>query len=251
MRAATRPCARSSVMLMGSRRWTRRRSSSWSQVGFRRASGTPTRAHVGRRHGGPRHGLRRASGWRDPRGWTHPIRSDHRRRWKTAPRAVMGLEVVAGSTRGRSSRRGGDPSDAFQRIAREIAALLPAQRRRAPADRDGRTHKIKVVGRAAGTSRSARAGSSSRPTARSRQRPMTPEEQVASVLRAPMAATGLPLRVATYSLRAPTAGQGPRPRGHGHRPRRERPARRRRSAIPCCRPRARRSRTRSIRRRRS
>ena len=38
-------------------------------------------------------------------------------------------------------------------------------------------------------------------------RPMTPEEQVASVLRAPMAAAGLTLRVATYSLRAPTAGK--------------------------------------------
>ncbi len=117
-----------------------------------------------------------------------------------------GLEVVAGSTRGTVYSEAGDPSHAFQRIAREIAAYYLLSADSEPADRDGRTHRIKVsVARPGVTIRARREFVA--PNGALAARPMTPEEEVASVLRAPMAATGLPLRVATYNLRAPTAGK--------------------------------------------
>jgi len=117
-----------------------------------------------------------------------------------------GLEVVAGSTRGTVFSEAGDPSHAFQRIAREIAAYYLLSADSEPDDRDGRTHRIKVsVARPGVTIRARREFVA--PNGALAAKPMTPEEQVASVLRAPMAATGLPLRVATYSLRAPTAGK--------------------------------------------
>jgi VWFA-related protein len=120
--------------------------------------------------------------------------------------ALHGLEVVAGSTRGTVFSSSGDPTDAFQRIAREVAGYYLVSADALPADRDGRTHKIKVsVSRPGVTVRARREFIA--PNAALAAKPMTPEEQVASVLRAPMAATGLPLRVATYSLRAPTWGK--------------------------------------------
>ena len=117
-----------------------------------------------------------------------------------------GLEVVAGSTRGTVFSEAGDPSHAFQRIAREIAAYYLLSADSEPADRDGRTHRIKVsVARPGVTIRARREFVA--PNGALAAKPMTPEQQIASVLQAPMAATGLPLRVATYSLRAPTAGK--------------------------------------------
>jgi VWFA-related protein len=119
---------------------------------------------------------------------------------------LHGLDIVAGSTRGSVFSSSGNPLDAFQRIAREVAGYYLLSADALPADRDGRTHRIKVtVARPGVTVRARREFIA--PNAALAAKPMTPEEQVASVLRAPMAATGLPLRVATYCLRAPTTGK--------------------------------------------
>ena len=121
--------------------------------------------------------------------------------------SLHGLEVVAGSTRGTVFSASGDPAGAFERIARAVAGYYLLSADSLPADRDGRAHKIKVTVARPGVTVRARREFIAPDAARAAAKPMTAEEQVASVLRAPMAATSLPLRVATYTMRAPTAGK--------------------------------------------
>ncbi len=113
---------------------------------------------------------------------------------------LHGLESIAGSTRGAVFSSIGDGANAFDRIAREMAAYYLLSVESDPADRDGHRHKIKVsLGRPGLTVRARRefvAGGAA-------EAATTPEEQVHRVLQAPLMATGLPLRVATYNLRAP------------------------------------------------
>jgi len=115
---------------------------------------------------------------------------------------VHGLEIMAGVTRGAvfSSTSGG--GNAFERISREMRAYYLLGAQALPSDRDGRRHKIKVtVVRPGAFVRARREFTVTTSTAGGRNG--TPEEQVRGVLQAPLIATELPLKVATYSLRAP------------------------------------------------
>ena len=94
----------------------------------------------------------------------------------------------------------GDGANAFGLIAREMAAYYLLSVESIP-HRDGRRHKIKVsLGRPGLTVRARREFAAG---LLAEAATATPEEQVHRVLQAPLMATGLPLRVATYSLRAP------------------------------------------------
>jgi Flp pilus assembly protein TadD len=115
---------------------------------------------------------------------------------------VHGLEIMAGVTRGAvfSSTSGGD--NAFERISREMRAYYLLGAEALPSDRDGHRHKIKVTVLKQGAFVRARREFTVS-TSAAGGRGGTPEEQVRGVLVAPLLATELPLKVSTYSLRAP------------------------------------------------
>ena len=116
--------------------------------------------------------------------------------------AARPRDASPGSPAARSSRRSGDGSNAFDRISREMRAYYLLGAEALPSDRDGHRHKIKVTVLKPGAFvRARREFTVATSTAGGRSG--TPEEQVRGVLQAPLIATELPLKVATYSLRAP------------------------------------------------
>jgi VWFA-related protein len=115
---------------------------------------------------------------------------------------LRGLEILAGATRGAVFSSSGDGSNAFDRISREIRAYYLLGAEALPSDRDGHRHKIKVTVLKQGAFVRARREFTVA-TSMAGGRSGTPEEQVRGVLEAPLIATELPLKVATYSLRAP------------------------------------------------
>jgi VWFA-related protein len=115
--------------------------------------------------------------------------------------ARLGLDRLAGVSRGAVFSSIGAGDNAFNRIAREMTAYYLLSAEPEARDRDGRTHKIKVtLSRPELTVRARRdfavvaSGGSER---------LTPEQAVANVLGTPLLATELPLKVATYSMRVP------------------------------------------------
>jgi VWFA-related protein len=115
---------------------------------------------------------------------------------------LRGLEIMAGATRGAVFSSSGDGANAFDRISREMRAYYLLGAEALPSDRDGHSHKIKVTVLKPGALVRARREFTV-PTSVAASRGGTPEEQVRGVLQAPLIATELPLRVATYNLRAP------------------------------------------------
>jgi tetratricopeptide (TPR) repeat protein len=115
-----------------------------------------------------------------------------------------GLEIMAGATRGAVFSSSSDGSNAFERISREMRAYYLLGAEALPSDRDGHRHKIKVTVLKPGALVRARREFTV-PTGTADGRHGTPEEQVRGVLQAPLVATELPLKVATYNLRAPAS----------------------------------------------
>jgi VWFA-related protein len=108
-----------------------------------------------------------------------------------------GLEFMAGVGRGALFRTTGNAEFAFTQIANELAGSYLLTIEPQPSDRDGRTHDIDLKVRRAGAIVRSRHRFAVTPAPRG---PSAPEEQITALLRAPLLAAELPLKLATYSL---------------------------------------------------
>ncbi len=113
-----------------------------------------------------------------------------------------GLAMLAGITRGTMFTSIGTGSNVFDRIAREMTAYYLLSAEPAESDRDGKTHRIKVAVKRKEASVRARRDFS---MPRDALPALSPEQRLATVLKQPLLATELPIKVATYSLRTPGA----------------------------------------------
>ncbi|HXH06514.1 MAG TPA: VWA domain-containing protein [Vicinamibacterales bacterium] len=121
---------------------------------------------------------------------------DHDRRLR-----ADGLQRLAGAARGAVFLLAGRDDRPFRRIARELSGHYLLAFEPEPSDRDGRAHRIEVVVR--------------RPSVIVRGRPafrvervmarVAPEERLVALLRSPRMSGELPLRVATFLYREPSA----------------------------------------------
>ncbi len=116
---------------------------------------------------------------------------------------VEGLEMLAGKARGALVRVGVDADSAFERLALELSGYYLLTFEPEPADRDGRPHAIAVDVRRGGVV--VRARREFRVDVSAAER--TAEDHLAEVLRSPLVATDLPIRVATYTFRADQPGR--------------------------------------------
>jgi VWFA-related protein len=110
-----------------------------------------------------------------------------------------GLEFMAGVGRGALFRTAGNADFAFVQIANELAGSYLLTIEPQASDRDGRMHEIGLTVRRAGAQVRARhrfAVSPSLPP------PAAAEDRIAALLKAPLLAAELPLKLATYSLAA-------------------------------------------------
>ena len=112
----------------------------------------------------------------------------------------LGLDLLAGVSRGAVFASIGTGDTAFTRIAREMTAYYLLSAEPEPKDRDGRTHKIKVTLARPGLTVRARRDFA---VAARDDAPVSLEQSVANVLGAPLLATELPMKVATYNMRIP------------------------------------------------
>ena len=103
---------------------------------------------------------------------------------------------MAGVGRGALFRTTGSAEFAFTQIANELAGSYLLTIEPQPSDRDGRTHDIdlEVLAQARWC---ARHRFTVTPAPRG---PAAPEEQITALLRGPLLAAELPLKLATYSL---------------------------------------------------
>jgi VWFA-related protein len=115
--------------------------------------------------------------------------------------ARLGLDLLAGVSRGAVFSTIGTGDNAFNRIAREMTAYYLLSAEPDARDRDGRTHKIKVTLSRPGLT--VRARRDFAVVVNGGSELLTPEQAVANVLITPLLATELPLKVATYSTRLP------------------------------------------------
>ena len=124
----------------------------------------------------------------------------------TEDRELMseGLEFMAGVGRGALFRAAGNAEFAFTQIANELAGSYLLTIEPQASDRDGRTHDIDLKVRRAGAVVRSRHRFVVAPAS---DRPGAPEEQIATLLRAPLLAAELPLKLATYSLASGDTGR--------------------------------------------
>lgn len=117
--------------------------------------------------------------------------------------AEEGLSVLAGMTRGTVMRIVSSADYAFEKLSQELSGYYLLSFEPEPGDRDGRPHKISVsVGGREGVSVRAR---SEFVVGEARIR--SADDLLAETLRAPLLASDIPLKMATYSLRDPTSGK--------------------------------------------
>ncbi|HEX7086619.1 MAG TPA: VWA domain-containing protein [Vicinamibacterales bacterium] len=109
-----------------------------------------------------------------------------------------GLATIASAARGALFTAIGD-FDAAGRIAREMSAYYLLSVEPEPADRDGKTHQIDVRVRRPGVTVRARREFTMGDPAKT----LTPEQRLAALIRQPVPAVELPVKVATYCMRAP------------------------------------------------
>jgi len=130
-------------------------------------------------------------------------------RLPTAPSAdrrarAEGLELLAATSRGSLFTLIGSGSGVFDRIATELSGYYVLAVESAEADKDGRVHPVRVdVSRRGVAVRSRRAVAATREPLR----PKTARESVFSALATPLPVSGLPMRVATFSLQGPETGK--------------------------------------------
>jgi VWFA-related protein len=114
--------------------------------------------------------------------------------------AIDGLAILAGITRGSMFTSIGTGSNVFARIAKEMTAYYLLSVEPEEGDRDGKSHKIKVSVNRREVSVRARREFTLR---REAVVPPSPTERLSGILRQPLLATELPVKVATYNLRSP------------------------------------------------
>ena len=122
-----------------------------------------------------------------------------------------GLEQIAGLTRGSFFKiAGGSGAGVFDRISRELSGYYLLSFEPTDSDRSSRDRRIKVEVERRGLTVKSRSTYALANTAGARDvTAMPPEEQVKSLLAAPLPTPGLPIRVATYSV---TTGEANRVR---------------------------------------
>jgi len=124
--------------------------------------------------------------------------------WREMNMMSAGLEVVSSSGGGSLQRVVAGAESAFDRVLRETSASYVVGVEPAEGDRDGKTHRIRVKVNVAGLDVHSRTEVVlPRPT----EKPASPEEAIAEVLRAPGLATALPLRATTNTM-AKESGSG-------------------------------------------
>jgi VWFA-related protein len=111
-----------------------------------------------------------------------------------------GLARLAGSARGGLFRLVGDDPYPFRRILRELSGHYLIAFEAAPADRDGRDHRIQVHVRGDGLMVRARPAFRIPPG----RAAAAPDAELVGLLRNPRTATELPLRLASYAFRDPS-----------------------------------------------
>jgi VWFA-related protein len=118
-----------------------------------------------------------------------------------ADRAVEedGLALMTGATRGDVFRITGNSDFAFQRLANELSGYYLLGFEAEPGDRNGRPHAIKVDVRRNGVTVRSRREFTIEPLAKTN----TTEAAIVAVLRDPLPATDIPIKVATYSFQDP------------------------------------------------
>ena len=113
---------------------------------------------------------------------------------------LEGLEAIAGVSRGAVFSSVAPGHTGFSRIAREMTGYYLLSVEPEPADRDGRSHELTVSVQRPNTKVRARRTFALVPPPET----LPPiEAQVADLLRSPLIATDVPLRVATHNLREP------------------------------------------------
>jgi VWFA-related protein len=127
----------------------------------------------------------------------------------TAPAAdrrarAEGLELLAAASRGSLFTLIGTGGGVLDRIASELSGYYVLAVESADADKDGRVHPVRVdVSRRGVAVRSRRAVVATPESLRLR----TARESVFSALATPLPVSGLPMRVATFSLQGPETGK--------------------------------------------
>ncbi|MFN8059762.1 MAG: VWA domain-containing protein [Vicinamibacterales bacterium] len=108
---------------------------------------------------------------------------------------VTGLETLAGSGRGALFRVVGSSQYAFDRIAKELSGYYMLTFEPEGDDRNGKRHNINVAVNRKGVTLRARHEFSAAPDTAAR----TDRDRVLGLLRAPLAATKLPIKITTYT----------------------------------------------------
>lgn len=115
-----------------------------------------------------------------------------------------GLEILTGASRGTLLDIIGNGRSAFARIEAELSGYYLLGVESGPSDRDGKPHNVRVeVTRKDAVVRSRRAVALSTGD----NRAVSPAEAVATALMTPLPVSGLPLRVATFSLEGREPGR--------------------------------------------
>ncbi|HUR36146.1 MAG TPA: VWA domain-containing protein [Vicinamibacterales bacterium] len=115
-----------------------------------------------------------------------------------------GLELLTAASRGALFNIIGTGAGVFERIESELSGYYLLGVESSPADRDGKTHSIRIeVARKGLTIRSRRAIV----TPLGDGKPKSAREQVAAAIGTPLPIAALPLRVATFSLQGPEPGK--------------------------------------------
>jgi VWFA-related protein len=113
----------------------------------------------------------------------------------------QGLELLAGASRGTLFTVATAEAPFFERIEAELSGYYLIGVESDPRDRDGKAHPIRVdVARRGATVRSRRQILNAASDARGRR---SPRQSMIAALSSPLLSTGLPLRVASFSLQGP------------------------------------------------
>jgi VWFA-related protein len=115
-----------------------------------------------------------------------------------------GLELLTSASRGAMFNIVGSGAQVFQRIESELSGYYLLGVESSPADRDGKTHSVRVeISRKGLTVRSRRALVNPLDNGK----PKSAREQVVAAIGTPLPIAALPLRVATFSLQGPEQGK--------------------------------------------
>jgi VWFA-related protein len=115
-----------------------------------------------------------------------------------------GLEILTGASRGALFNIIGTGAGVFERVEAELSGYYLLGVESTPADRDGKTHSVRIdISRKGLTVRSRRA----LVTSVDDPAPKSARDQVTAAIATPLPIAALPVRVATFSLQGPEQGK--------------------------------------------